>query len=82
MARWKVVSLASVLIVALSYGGSIIKARYFPAAHSVDLTPLGPILLGIFALLALWVVAFASWFVETLRKPPDDERRPHDPTNG
>jgi hypothetical protein len=71
--RWKLLILGSVIIIVLSGGGAIIKARFFPAAHSVDLTPLGPIILGIFALLVLWIGAFAAWIVESLRKSPDGQ---------
>jgi hypothetical protein len=77
--RWKFVVLASLIIVVLSGGAAIVKARYFPGAHSVDLTPLGPILLGVLALILLWIGAFAVWIVESVRKSPDGQegsRRP------
>jgi len=64
------VTFGSAIIVMLSVAGAIITARYFPSAHSVDLKPLGPILLGIDALLVLWVGAFGSWIIKTLRKTP------------
>lgn len=65
--------LASAIIVAVSVAGAIITARYFPSAHTVDFAPLGPILIGLVALLILWIGAYGSWLVATLRKPP---RRP------
>jgi cadmium resistance protein CadD (predicted permease) len=67
------VAFGTVVIVVLSVGAAIVKARYVPAGHSVDLTPLGPILLGIVALALLWVGAFVAWLVGTLRKSPKEQ---------
>ena len=79
MPRWVIVTVGSVLIVALSVWWSDYTGRHpAPGSHSVDLTPLGPIVLGIAALLLLWIIAFVSWYFQTLRKMRRVQQAPPD----
>ena len=79
MRRWKIVTAGSVLIVALSIWWSDYTGRHpAPGSHSVDLTPLGPLVLGIAALLLLWIIAFISWYFQTLRKMRRGSQAPPD----
>jgi len=83
MRRWKIVTVGTALIVALSLWWSDYTARHpAPGSHSVDLTPLGPIVLGIAALLLLWIVAFVSWYFETLRNMRREPQGPPEPPTG
>jgi len=78
MRGWKNVAVASVLIAALSVGWAKWTANHpAPGSHSVDLAPVGPIVLGIVALLVLWIASFVRWYVDTLRRTRRDaEERP------